>query len=109
MTQEVLERMLIALGETPNNGSYIWIPSGVLAGKDNYFMAICDAGVDDCTYTFNGRFEIDDAGALSSPSSSAISRLVTSFPVTATVLPWNIFADSLVAIQYHPLYVLVNL
>jgi len=101
--------MLIALGETLNNGSYTWIPSGVLAGKDNYFMAICDAGVNDCTYTFNGRFAIEDAGALSSSSSSTISRSVTSFPVTATVLSWNIFADSLVAIQYHPLYVLVNL
>jgi len=79
--------MLIAPGETLNNGSYTWIPSGVLAGKDNYFMAICDEGVNDCTYTFNGRFAIEDAGALSFPSSSTISRQVTPFPVNATALP----------------------
>jgi len=87
VAQEVLGRMLIALGETLNNGSYTWIPSGVLAGKDNYFMAICDEGVNDCTYTFNGRFAIEDAGALSFSSSSTISRQVTPFPVNATALP----------------------
>jgi hypothetical protein len=66
--------IVIASG-VPNNGSYTWIPSGVLAGKDNYFMAICDAGVNDCTYTFDGRFAIEETGDFSSSlvtSSSAI-------------------------------------
>jgi hypothetical protein len=63
--------------ETPNNGSYTWIPSGVLAGKDNYFMAICDTGMNDCTYTFDGRFAIGDVGGSSSLlSSTSSSRLV---------------------------------
>jgi len=88
--------MLIALGETLNNGSYTWIPSGVLAGKDNYFMAICDAGVNDCTYTFNGRFAIEDAGALSSESSSTISRSVTLLSYDYN-LSRTSFADSIVA------------
>ena len=97
MTQEVLGRMLIALGEALNNGSYIWLPSGVLAGKDNYSMAICDAGVNDCTYTFNGRFAIEDAGALSSSSSSTISRSVTLLSYCCN-LYGRLLADNIVAI-----------
>jgi hypothetical protein len=69
---------------TPNNGTYMWIPSGVLAGKDNYFMVICDLTVNDCTYTFNGRFAIEEAGG---SSSSAATLDLTSSASNKSVLP----------------------
>lgn len=95
------KKLTLVSDETENNGTYTWTPSGVFDGKDNYYINICDKTIEDCTYTFDGRFTISDGSSSSSSSSSLVtpSSASTRSVYNCKVLE-RLCADSFALVQY---------